>query len=265
MLLEREMKCVLVFLLCFVPFGFSSKAVAQETGDLKIQFKLKGEVPEATSIEPTVDVAYCRQYDLVSEQLVVNKANKGIANVFVYVYTGRGATKLDKFPRGNGKRVLKTKGCRFEPHAMIARVGDTITIKNEDAIQYAASLQLINHAPFGFLRPPNQPIVFKVRQPEPAVARVVCNIHPWMHARLLLLDHPFAAISDQNGQVEIRDLPVGKELTFRVYHESGSFRNEIYVNGKKDKWSKNSLKIKIDKGMNDMGVVEVPVGEFRFN
>ena len=31
-------------------------------------------------------------------------------------------------------------------------------------------------------------------------------------------DHPFAAVSDENGDLTIKGLPAGEELVFRVYH-----------------------------------------------
>ena len=67
----------------------------------------------------------------------------------------------------------------------------------------------------------------------------------------------------QTGEVIIKGLPAGKKITFRAYHERGTFKNQVYVDGKKEKWSKNNFEIKIKEGMNDMGVVEVPVGEFK--
>jgi hypothetical protein len=44
--------------------------------------------------------------------------------------------------------------------------------------------------------------------------------HSWMHAYLIVLDHPFVSVSDDQGNVEIKDLPAGNELVFRVFHES---------------------------------------------
>ncbi len=51
-------------------------------------------------------------------------------------------------------------------------------------------------------------------------------------------------------------------MVFRASHESGTFKNEIYVNGKKDKWKRNNFEVKIKKGMNDLGTVEVPAANF---
>ena len=38
----------------------------------------------------------------------------------------------------------------------------------------------------------------------------------------LVVDHPFAAVTDPDGNFKIPDLPSGVEYTFRVWHEKGA-------------------------------------------
>ncbi len=47
---------------------------------------------------------------------------------------------------------------------------------------------------------------------------VVCNIHPWMKAHLLSLDHPYMAVSGEDGTFEIKNLPAGTN-EFQFWHE----------------------------------------------
>ena len=178
---------------------FASKGISQDTGDLKITFKLKGDIPAPQPIKITQDQAFCGKYPLKDESLVVNKDNKGVANIFVWVYTGRGGTKLDEFPASDAKLTLANKDCRFEPHAMIAQVGDTVNVTNPDEVAHNANLQFFND-PQNFLIPAGQEKSFTVKSAEPTVAEVACNIHPWMKAKVLLLDHPFGGISNADGR-----------------------------------------------------------------
>ena len=48
-----------------------------------------------------------------------------------------------------------------------------------------------------------------------------CAIHPWMRFWTLVVDHPYAAVTDANGNFTIPDLPAGKH-TFKIWHERGS-------------------------------------------
>ena len=203
------------------------------------------------------------KFGLKDESLVVNKDNKGISNIFVFVYTGRGGTKLAKVPPQNKMHELANKDCRFEPHAMVLQAGDTLKVTNPDDVGHNANLQFFNNKAENFVIPAKQHKEVVLTQAEPAVTEVACNIHPWMKAQVLVLDHPFAAITDKDGVVVIKGLPAGEKIVFRATHELGTFKNEIYVDGKKDKWKSNKFEVKIKEGMNDMGVVEVPAKEFK--
>ena len=76
-----------------------------------------------------------------------------------------------------------------------------------------------------------------------------------------MLDHPFAAVSDDDGVLEIKGLPVGDEIVFRANHENGTLK-EVIVNGKETEWRSNKFEVEIKAGMNDMGTIEVPVEAF---
>jgi hypothetical protein len=61
------------------------------------------------------------------------------------------------------------------------------------------------------------PLARKFTKPEIMVP-IKCNIHSWMHAYLGVLDHPYFAVSQENGFFEIKNLPPGK-YTIAVWQE----------------------------------------------
>ena len=63
---------------------------------------------------------------------------------------------------------------------------------------------------------------------------VNCNIHPWMQAHILIQDHPYMAVSGEDGTFEIKNLPAGKQ-NFLFWHESGYVRNAKVGPGKTDR------------------------------
>ena len=242
----------------------SSELSAQETGDLKIQFKYGGDAPDAKNTKPTTDAAYCGKHPIVDESLLVNSENKGIKNFLVYVYTGRGGSDLDDLGYEGGKaetKQLANQNCRFEPHIVIAKAGDTLKVTNPDEIGHNANIQFFNNNSVNPMIPAGQDVMVALEEPEPAPIAVSCNIHPWMTAKLVVLDHPYAAISDAEGNLVIKGLPVGEELVFRAFHESASVK-EVQIDGKDVKWKKSRFEVKIKPGVNDMGTVVVGADQF---
>ncbi|HWE37464.1 MAG TPA: carboxypeptidase-like regulatory domain-containing protein [Isosphaeraceae bacterium] len=45
------------------------------------------------------------------------------------------------------------------------------------------------------------------------------QMHPWMTAWWLVLDHPYFAVTDEKGAFEIRDVPTGPQQVV-VWHEA---------------------------------------------
>ncbi|WP_164102954.1 methylamine utilization protein [Candidatus Laterigemmans baculatus] len=242
----------------------SSTAMAAETGTLKAKFVYGGAPPSPPAIDPNKDQAFCGKHPLVDESLLVNKENNGIQNVILYVYTGRGGSKLPKSDPSNDTHELANDKCRFEPHVVIAQAGDTLKVTNPDAVGHNANLNFFANNPQNFTIPPGGEKEVKLEEAEPAPIPVECNIHPWMKAYVVVLDHPYAAVSDKDGVLTIEGLPAGEELNFRIAHEAaaGSI-DEVKINGKTEKWRRNRFDVKIKPGMNDLGEIEIPAEAFK--
>jgi plastocyanin len=242
--------------ICLLASLVSLPALA-DTGDLKIRFEFGGDAVEAGAVDVNKDVEFCGKEKLLDERLIVNKDNKGIKNVVLYVYTGRGGSKLDKVPEVKKTHELANDKCRFEPHIVIAQTGDVLKVTNPDSVGHNANLSFFNNKQQNLMIPATQEKEVPLVEVEPAPIPVECNIHPWMKAYVVVLEHPFAAVSDENGDLTIKGLPAGEELNFRVFHEAGSI-GEVTVEGKKEEWKKSRFDVKIKAGLNDLGTVVIP-------
>ena len=60
---------------------------------------------------------------------------------------------------------------------------------------------------------------FTYRKAESVPLSIKCDYHTWMKAYQLPVDHPYAAVTDENGAFTIPDLPPGKH-SFVVWHEA---------------------------------------------
>lgn len=236
---------------------------AQETGDLKVRFQYGGDAPSQGEVKVTADVAFCGKQGLVDESLIVDSDSKALKNVILQLYTGRGGSKIDPVAPAKREITLDNDACRFEPHVVIAQVGDVLKVVNSDSVGHNANLQFFNNAAKNPMIPPNQDVKVELTDSEPGIVEVRCNIHPWMKALLLVLDHPYAGVSNEKGEIIIKGIPVG-EHTFRVNHESARI-DEVTIDGESEKWSRSRFEFEIKPGMNDLGTVVIPADAFSSN
>jgi hypothetical protein len=59
------------------------------------------------------------------------------------------------------------------------------------------------------------PIVFK----RPEIIRVDCDLHPWMRAWVVVAEHPFYALTNDQGEFTLANVPAG-QYTLQVWQES---------------------------------------------
>jgi hypothetical protein len=242
----------------FVVEMASTQAGEAGYGTITGQFVLEGDAPEVELLvkkgdSAAKDPSVCAAQNVFSDELVIDPETKGIANIFVYIpyKTARKLTIHPELKSSKEKEVVFTqKGCRFIPHALIVRTDQTLVVKSDDACSHNTNASFFRNTGFNFILGANESggRDVKLQQPERYPMPVRCDIHPWMSARWLVLDHPYAALTDQQGRFTIEKLPVG-EHEFMVNHERAGNINRTY-------------KVSVKEGLNELETVPVPVDRF---
>jgi plastocyanin len=196
---------------------------------------VKGEVklaaaPAVAAINVTADKEHClSKGPLNSDEVVVGKKG-GLKNVVVYLRpddTNRNAVfkpadiNPDLAKAKPKDHVIDQPCCQFVPRITVARVGDSLTVKNSAPVNHNFKYESDNNGSANWNTPPGQSQKFK--DPLKAEARPIpfeCNVHPWMKGQVRVFDHPYFALTDEDGKFEIKDAPAGK---FRIvyHHEKG--------------------------------------------
>ena len=156
----------------------------------------------------------------IKDQSLLVSPKGGIANVVVY---------LAKRPKGYKPTpppkkpvIFEARFCTFQPHILIVRAGQHCEFHNRDATHHNMHrYPAVNHE-YGRVLATKQPERFVYEKPEPIPVKVGCDVHPWMSAYHVVLDHPFVAITDRNGKFSIEGLPVGTH-SFRIWHEKSGW------------------------------------------
>lgn len=250
------------FCAVLVAAGFSlisTPAMAAEWGSLKGHFVYAGDAPAAAPIQVTKDPQFCGNHNLLSEDLVV-AADKSIANVMIWCKSK--VTVAHSYAKDAAATVvLDNKNCRFSPHVVGVRVGQTLQIKNSDQVAHNTNI-VGKNLQVNPLVPAGGSSDVSVDGPETLPAIVTCNIHPWMKGRVMVRSNPYFAVSDAKGNFEIKDLPAG-DLEFVVYQETAGYVTDATMKGEKATWPKGVVKITIEPGKTtDLGDIKLGAAQF---
>lgn len=203
------------------------KLAAEGWGSLKGRFVYGGEPPEPSQPEVNKDVEVCGAHPIYYEDLVVNKQNRGIANIFVYLIAKPERVAPELVEAELGTAILHQEGCVFKPHCMIVRAGQRMYVTSGDPIVHNTRIDPTRNKPYNLSLAPKDRKRVRFQRAELLPAPVKCDAHNWMSARLLVLDHPYGTVTDDNGEFVIEMLPAG-ELVFVVWQEKAGHieRNE---------------------------------------
>lgn len=195
---------------------------AKDGGEIKGVVLFKGEKPEARPISEINGNAFCKEHhkgQLPLKDTFVfgtNGDNDTVVNVLVYVSKG---LEGKEFEPPKQPAVLDQVGCVYTPHVVAVMVGQTLEVRNSDATLHNVMASPRNNPAFNFGMPvqgQKSDLVFK--QPEMKM-NTKCFMHPWMSAYIHVLEHPFFAVTGEDGTFAIKGLPPG-EYEVSVVHEA---------------------------------------------
>lgn len=210
--------------------GTTAEAATSEgVGTLKGKVELTGSFTPLPPIyvkgADVRDAAVCAAESAPDQKVLVKDG--GLANVFIYLKKAPKAV-----PAASEATIyFDQKNCVFKPHAMIMRIGQTVKILNSDSIAHNTHTFGKKNDSSNSVIPPNDTVgvslVYTKAEQEPI--SVKCDIHPWMSAYHLPIDHPYVALTGEDGTFEIKDLPAGKH-EFKVWHETaGMIEKSLFV------------------------------------
>ncbi|MBI4608455.1 MAG: carboxypeptidase regulatory-like domain-containing protein [Candidatus Rokubacteria bacterium] len=208
-------------LLAAVVLGGAAQVTAQGGGSIVGEVKFAGTAPEPKVVKVNKDNQACGN-EKKSEELVVG-ANKGIRWAVASVVGGKGPA-----PKPAKKAVLDQKTCQFQPHVLLVPAGAEVDILNPDGVlhnihTFSTANPSINKAQPKFKK------VMTEKFEKPEIVKVQCDAHSWMAGWVVVMGHPYYAVTDDKGTFKIENVPAGKH-TVEVWHETlGKATKEVEV------------------------------------
>jgi len=215
--------------------GKAEELEAKTDGVIKGRVVVDGPKPE---MPPEKNIQTAKGKDLevceagspsekVEQTWIVSK-DGGVANVVVWLAPPEGKSfKLTDEIKGEFKHdaVIDQPHCAFVPHilAMYPKGGqDELVVKNSAEIPHNTNItgdERKGNSNKNLNIGPKTEEKFKVNyQKEPL--HVKCDRHPWMNAKIFTFNQPYFAVTDKDGNFEIKHVPTDVPLTVVMWHEA---------------------------------------------
>ncbi len=177
---------------------------------------LKGTPPPERKIEFDPICGKLHDTDVYTRFYLVSK-DGGLANVYVYIKSGL-APKTYTAPAE--EPVLDQSNCLYEPYVMGVMTNQPFKIKNSDSLMHNvhATPKAPGNEEFNVGQPLKDMVTEKSFASREVLVRFKCDVHNWMFAYVGVMDHPYFAVTDKDGNYKLpADLPAGT-YTIEAYH-----------------------------------------------
>ncbi|MDB6110814.1 MAG: hypothetical protein JWR69_2564 [Pedosphaera sp.] len=126
--------------------------------------------------------------------------------------------------------VDQTK-CEYVPYVMAVQTGQKILVKNSDPVMHnvhptpkVAGNKEENKAQMAG----GADLTFSFANPEKFL-KFQCNVHDWMFAYVTVVDSPYFAVTDKDGNFKIANVPAGKYTVEVAHRKAGATTKEVEV------------------------------------
>jgi hypothetical protein len=191
-------------------------AAADITGKVKLKGTPKPEIP----IQMDATCGKLQGKPVTTRHYVVG-ADNGLGNVFVYL---KGAPKA---PAAGEAQTLDQVGCMYEPYVMGVVTGQKFKVRNSDALLHNVHATPKVNKEFNFAQPTKGQVNEKSFDQPEVLVRMKCDVHPWMFAYIGVVDHPYFAVTDKDGNFTIKNVPAGKYTVEAFHLKAGAKTQEV--------------------------------------
>lgn len=175
-------------------------------GTISGTVKWSGPLPHEMELPVTKDIPVCdpdSKKTINLERLIVG-SQAGVANTIVYL-KDISSGKAMNLPEQ--RRHLDQKQCRYVPHILLVPQNTELQIQSSDATLHTVHME--GAATFNLPFPFTQHVTSRTML-TPGLVDIHCNGgHVWMNAEMMVVSHPYYAVTDESGRFEFSDVPPG--------------------------------------------------------
>ena len=180
----------------------------------------EGTVPVAAIVHPTSDQSACGTSVMVKNIAVTGTRVGGAVVWLTDIRTGKAFPIERRFE-------LTNDACTLDPYVQAIPTSATLNVSNDDRTLHTNRFinvgtgQIVGLAPFN----DDGEVVPVDKFVESAEIEVVCEQHPWTHAWIAVLDHPYFTQTTAAGTFSIDGIPAGR-YRVRAWHPALGFADD---------------------------------------
>jgi plastocyanin len=197
--------------------GAASIAMAGATVSGTVTYE--GKIPNLKPLAMDADPACKAKHNTaVPNEALVLGAGNTMGNILVRVKSGLPAGQT--YPPPTEPVVMDQNGCIYKPHVFAIQKGQPLKILNSDGVLHNVHALPKVNAQFNMAMPATRKEAeHKFEKAEETPFQVKCDVHPWMTAHVTVVEHPFFAVTGDDGKYKINTkLPAGT-YEIEAWHE----------------------------------------------
>ena len=193
--------------------AFQNAIESGQVGTISGHALFKGEPPPPKELRVTLNKKTCG-HTYQSESLLVSEKGE-IQNVVV---------SLLRIPKGlpieTGDKPIQIdqQKCVFIPHVLLVPAGVEFEALNSDLVLHSFHAIGAHNKELNIIQTKTKRRRLPLTFPEPDIIKVICDVHSWMRAWIIVTEHPYYALTDANGQFRLENVPEGS-YRIKAWHE----------------------------------------------
>ena len=188
-------------------------------GDIQGKITFDGKAPKMKSLRMDADPVCVANNEVAprKEWLILDE-NNGLKNVLVFVKESPSNSLSGDYSPPENPAVIDQNGCVYVPHVLGVMVGQDLDILNSDGtLHNIHALPKVNKE-FNKAMPRSKKRMTVQFDKSEAPFKVKCDVHPWMGAFIGVFDHPYFAVTNDDGSYVISGLGPG-DYVIEAWHE----------------------------------------------
>jgi len=169
-----------------------------------------------------------------AEDLLISTTTRGLKSVFVYLRKPSDTLRIhpDLIELPELAKLNQVNG-RFVPHTLIVRTGQKFEFANINMRDGNFHTYPLRNQAFNLLVPSKTntmiPGFGRFTKAESLPFKIANDKSPWMSAYCMVVDHPYATITDSIGRFDIENLPPGKHVLSFWHERAGYLARDLEV------------------------------------